>query len=221
MALDENAVDFEWKITDDKTLDRIFYYCQNNLSEYKSWNAQRWERGVYSKDGRIFLTMTKTINGCMLRTGGDADDWFYTYFLVLIIGENGEEIGGKAQYRERMYKYTCSILDNVECSVSDNIKDYQEIIIKMLKFHQNEKGHSIEYGSEQEKEEHIAKIEQYRSRLAVLIEEAARINDDAIPRRVVFRIPGLLIVTKKGWQESRVSRPNFIKRWFSGKVKRR
>lgn len=156
---------FEWRITDDETLERMFRYFQKDIHSYMMWEVQQWRRGLYSKDNRLFLTSVDTRNGCLFRTGGDADNWFYTYFLVLLVDENGNEVEGEATWQDSLggHKH--------KCSVSDTLKDYQEIIARMMEVYQSEKDYSLKYGSEQENEAHDAKIRQYRSELDALVEE--------------------------------------------------
>lgn len=196
----ENLDCFEWKLTDDETLERIFNYFQKDIHQYKSWHFQSWDKGLYTKDGGIFLTCMDTINGHILRTGGDADEWFYYYFLVLTVNEYGIRIEGTATYQVRFDS------DRHEGSVSDNLKEYEDIILRMMEVYQSAENYSLEYSSGQEKEEHAAKVKKYRAELDMLA-EASRGSylpkQESNTRRVIFRIPGLIEIWKKDSPKSR------------------
>ena len=199
---------FEWKFTDDETLERMFYYFQKDIHKYKSWHFQCWYQGLYTKDGKIFLTRMDTINGHILRTGGDADEWFYQYFLVFVVNKYGIRIGGTADYQERFDS------DRHEGSVSDNLKEYEDIIVRMMEVYQSAKDYSLEYPSEQEEKEHEAKIKKYRAELDMLAEASRGFyppTQENDTRRVIFRIPGVIVITKKGAPGAPILR---IKKFF-------
>lgn len=189
MSSYENLDSFEWKFTDDETLERIFCYFQKDIHQYQSWHFQNWYQGLYTKDGKIFLTCMDTINGNMLRTGGDADEWFYYYFLVLAENQYGIRMEGTADYQERFDS------GRHKGSVSDNLKEYRDIIVQMMEVYQSAKNFSLEYPGGQDEKEHRARVEKYRTeldRLAGISRGPYPLKQENDTRRAIFRISDCL-----------------------------
>lgn len=142
-SLNKKMYRFEWKKTDDETLERMLQFFQKNINLYMGLNISiGWNEGVYSTDGTIFLTKHASENGCLYRTGTDDDNWFYTYFMVLIKDEKGDVIEGTSLYKSRLTG------SEYKCFISENIEIYYNAVANAMEFYENEKRNLIEYSSE-------------------------------------------------------------------------
>lgn len=145
--------EFEWKYTDDETIQNIYNFFCENLNMYGGCNTSvGWDCGVFNKGNTFFITKYQSLNGCLLHTGTDADDWFYIDCLVFIKKSTTKTV-------KEIVSYKCSLGRNdiVITHIPETIKEYSDIVTKAIIFREDYKQRQELYDKRMEDEKILQK----------------------------------------------------------------